>query len=123
MPVAPLAVNNVPAVGRVNRRRQRRNGQSVRCAGRWRHRNLTADLPAYFAGLGLPGAINIRVSFVLNPVLQKVSACSTWSLPPTMPWPIRYRFDEQTRLDVLRGFGVICAPRLSIRTKQAWRPG
>jgi hypothetical protein len=70
--------------------------------------NCDADLPAYFASLGLPGAVDVHVHFMPDSVLRKV-----WSyfdrLTGTGPavWPVQYRFDEPTRLAVLRGFGVV----------------
>ena len=67
-----------------------------------------ADLPAYFAGLGLPGAVDVHVHFMPEPVLRKVwSYFDLVTKAGPVPWPVMYRFDEQTRLDVLRGFGVI----------------
>jgi hypothetical protein len=62
------------------------------------------DLPSYFAGLGLPGAVDIHVHFMPEPVMRKV-----WSYfeNSPLPWPVRYRFDETTRLETLRKLGVI----------------
>ncbi|MCO1578099.1 amidohydrolase [Crossiella sp. SN42] len=59
-------------------------------------------------GLGLPGLIDIHVHFMPERVLAKVWAYfDAASEHYGVAWPVRYRFDEPTRLAVLRGFGVI----------------
>jgi len=68
------------------------------------------DLPAYFRSLGRPGAVDIHVHFMPERVLRKV-----WGYFDSLGglWPIRYRFDEPTRLRVLRELGVIQHTALS----------
>jgi hypothetical protein len=51
-----------------------------------------ADLPGYFADLGLPGAVDIHVHFMPESVLKG------WSYFDDVRWPVRYRFDETSRL-------------------------
>jgi predicted TIM-barrel fold metal-dependent hydrolase len=84
------------------------------------------DLPAFFAKLGIPGAIDIHVHFMPDNVLRKVWAYfdaipgRVWpdesereERAPASPaaasgaWQIRYRFDEQTRIDTLTALGVL----------------
>jgi hypothetical protein len=67
------------------------------------------SLPAFVAGLGLPGLVDIHVHFMPDNVLRKV-----WDyfdrvgdLAPGRQWPITYRSGEQDRLDTLRRLGVI----------------
>lgn len=70
-------------------------------------------LPDYLRRLGLPGFADIHVHFMPERVLRKV-----WhyfdTVPPRlgMEWPIHYREDEPTRLDILRKLGVIAHPAL-----------
>jgi hypothetical protein len=64
-----------------------------------------AELPEYFRGLGIPGAIDIHVHFMPDRVLRKV-----WAYFDALTgsrWPVQYRFDEETRLRRLRELGVI----------------
>jgi predicted TIM-barrel fold metal-dependent hydrolase len=66
------------------------------------------DLPAYIAGLGLPGLVDIHVHFMPEQVLRKVWRYFDRVVSLGGPaWPIRYRYDEQTRLDTLGRLGVI----------------
>lgn len=66
------------------------------------------DLPAYFARLGRPGVVDIHVHFMPEAVLRKVWAYFDWVTEHTpLAWPVTYRFDEVTRLDLLRKLGVI----------------
>jgi predicted TIM-barrel fold metal-dependent hydrolase len=72
-----------------------------------------ADIPAYWAALGLPGLADIHVHFLPESVLAKVRhffdhAETNYG----RAWPIHYRGDEQERLDILRGFGVRAIPSL-----------
>lgn len=69
---------------------------------------LTDDaLPAFFRDLGLPGAVDMHVHFMPERLLRKVWAHFD-AAPATYgyAWPIRYRHDEQTRIDTLRRLGV-----------------
>jgi predicted TIM-barrel fold metal-dependent hydrolase len=63
------------------------------------------DLPEFFQALGIPGAVDIHVHFMPDQVLRKV-----WAYFDGLPgrvWPVRYRFDEATRLRMLGELGVI----------------
>jgi uncharacterized protein len=67
-----------------------------------------ADIPAFIAGLGLPGLIDVHTHFMPDAVLTKVwdyfdHVRDTDGQPG---WPITYRSDETDRLATLRGFGV-----------------
>ncbi|WHT18447.1 amidohydrolase family protein [Crossiella sp. CA-258035] len=66
------------------------------------------EIRDWVRGLGLPGLIDIHVHFMPERVLAKVWAYfDAASEHYGVDWPVRYRFDEPTRLAVLRGFGVI----------------
>ena len=55
-----------------------------------------ADLPGYFARLGLPGVVDVHVHFMPEPVLRKVwSYFDLVTEAGPVPWPVRYRFDER----------------------------
>ncbi|GAC1327647.1 MAG: amidohydrolase family protein [Candidatus Dormibacteria bacterium] len=75
-----------------------------------------ADVPAFIAGLGLPGIFDVHVHFMPERMQQAV-----WrhfdSLP--QPWPIHYRSDDATRVATLREIGV---PRYSALA-YAHKPG
>lgn len=59
-------------------------------------------------GLGLPGIIDIHTHFMPKAMLDKVWAYFDGVGPLTgSTWPISYRFDEDRRLEILRGFGVL----------------
>lgn len=72
------------------------------------------DVPAYLAALSLPGLADIHVHFLPESMQRKV-----WSFFDRadqrygMAWPVRYRFDEPTRLAVLRGLGLRAIPALT----------
>ncbi|MDF0532480.1 amidohydrolase family protein [Tsukamurella sp. 8F] len=72
-----------------------------------------AEIAAYLEQLGLPGVADVHVHFLPEPMLAKV-----WDFFDRAeqeygtPWPIRYRFDEDTRLATLRSFGVRAIPAL-----------
>ena len=73
-----------------------------------------AQIADYLAGLGLPGLVDIHVHFLPEPMLRKVWAYFDGAQEHYgTAWPITYRFDEQTRLAVLRGFGVRAIPALT----------
>lgn len=72
------------------------------------------EIPAYWARLGLPGLADIHVHFLPEPMLRKVwayfdAAAANYG----REWPIHYRFDEQTRLRIARGFGLGAIPALT----------
>lgn len=72
------------------------------------------DIPHYLASLGLPGLADMHVHFLPEPMLRKVWAYFDGAQEHYgTPWPITYRFDEATRLAVLRGFGVRAIPALT----------
>jgi Predicted metal-dependent hydrolase of the TIM-barrel fold len=72
------------------------------------------DIPDYLRSLGIPGLADIHVHFLPEPMLQKVWAYfDAADQNYGAPWPITYRFDEATRLAVLRGFGVRAIPALT----------
>jgi predicted TIM-barrel fold metal-dependent hydrolase len=66
-----------------------------------------ADVPRWLDELGIPGLIDMHVHFLPDGVLRKVWAyfdCAEEHYGAE--WPITYRFDEPTRVDVLRRLGV-----------------
>lgn len=66
-----------------------------------------SDVPRWLAELGLPGLVDMHVHFLPEPVLRKVWAYFDRAEEHYgAPWPITYRFDEPTRVDVLRDLGV-----------------
>lgn len=66
-----------------------------------------ADLPRWTAQLGLPGLIDIHVHFLPESVQRKVWAYfDNAEENYGRPWPIHYRFDEPTRVTILRDLGV-----------------
>jgi hypothetical protein len=65
------------------------------------------DVPQWWAGLGLPGLIDIHTHFLPERMLQRVWAHFDESGPLIgRPWPITYRSDEATRLAQLRRLGL-----------------
>lgn len=66
-----------------------------------------ADVRPWLAERGLPGLVDLHTHFLPERVLQKV-----WEYFDHAPrhygleWPVRYRYDEDTRLRVLRELGV-----------------
>ncbi len=66
-----------------------------------------ADVPPWLAALGLPGLVDMHVHFLPEPVTRKVWAYFDRAAEHYgMDWPIHYRFDEPTRVALLRGLGV-----------------
>jgi hypothetical protein len=66
-----------------------------------------ADVPRWVAELGLPGLVDLHVHFLPEPVTRKVWAYfDSAEEHYGYPWPIAYRFDEQTRVDTLSRLGV-----------------
>jgi hypothetical protein len=73
-----------------------------------------AGIPAYLSELGVPGLVDIHVHFLPERMLEKVWAYFDGAERHYRTgWPIAYRFDEPTRLAVLRGFGVRVVPALT----------
>ncbi|BDH58865.1 hypothetical protein MTP03_38040 [Tsukamurella sp. PLM1] len=73
-----------------------------------------ADIPAYLDALGLPGLADIHVHFLPEPMLVKVwDFFDRASTEYGREWPIEYRFDEDTRLRLIRGMGVTAIPALT----------
>lgn len=73
-----------------------------------------ADIPDHLRTLGIPGLADVHVHFLPEPMLRKVWAYFDAAAGHYgAPWPITYRFDEATRLAVLRGFGVRAIPALT----------
>ncbi|MFD8543420.1 amidohydrolase family protein [Streptomyces sp. NPDC059649] len=61
----------------------------------------------FWRGLGLPGLIDVHTHFMPERVMAKVWAYFDAAGPLVgREWPITYRFEEDRRLAVLRGFGV-----------------
>ena len=73
-----------------------------------------AEIPAYLESLGIPGLADIHVHFLPEPMLVKVwDFFDRASAEYGREWPIRYRFDEDTRLELIRGMGVTAIPALT----------
>ncbi|MFC8449427.1 amidohydrolase family protein [Kitasatospora sp. NPDC057223] len=67
----------------------------------------TAEVRAFWQGLGLPGLIDVHTHFMPKNVLDKVWAYFDAAGPLTgRPWPITYRQEEAERVALLREFGV-----------------
>jgi len=75
-------------------------------------------VPAYWQALGLPGLADIHVHFLPGPMLRKV-----WDYFDRgeenygQAWPVRYRFDEPERVEVLRRLGLRAVPALAYAHK------
>ncbi|MFJ3905078.1 amidohydrolase family protein [Streptomyces sp. NPDC090025] len=66
-----------------------------------------ADVRRFARRLGLPGLIDVHTHFMPRGVLDKVWAYFDSAGPLTgRPWPIRYRAEEDRRVELLRAFGV-----------------
>lgn len=65
------------------------------------------DLPAFTAGLGLPGIFDVHVHFMHPRVMAKVWAYfdGAGSLPAGL-WPVQYRGTDVERVEYLRSMGV-----------------
>lgn len=78
------------------------------------------ELPAYIAGLGLPGITDLHVHFMPDRVQQKV-----WGFFDRLPemgepaWPIAYRYSDEERVAILQRIGVTAFSTLNY----AHRPG
>ena len=71
-----------------------------------------ADVPDFWRALGLPGLADVHVHFMPERVLRKVWAFFDDANNYGRPWPVTYRYDEDERLRILRGFGVRAFPSL-----------
>lgn len=73
-----------------------------------------ADVPRYWADLGLPGIADIHVHFLPERMLHKVWAFfdSVEDFTGTA-WPITYRVSEPERLDIARALGLKAIPALT----------
>lgn len=66
-----------------------------------------ADLPAFTAGLGIPGLFDVHVHFMHPNVLRKVWAYFDAQGPLIgREWPVRYRGTDEERVEQLRAMGV-----------------
>ncbi len=65
------------------------------------------DVPAWWQSLGLPGLFDVHVHF-LPPRMQAKVWAQFDSAGPLIgrPWPVRYRGDEEERVEHLRALGV-----------------
>lgn len=71
------------------------------------------EIPAYWKALGLPGLADIHVHFLPESMLRKVwTYFEDAEANYGMAWPIHYRYDEPTRLALLRSFGLRGIPSL-----------
>lgn len=67
-----------------------------------------ASVPAWVAGLGIPGLVDMHVHFMPDSVLRKVWAYfDRVSELHGVDWAIHYRLPEPERLVVLRSLGVV----------------
>ena len=65
------------------------------------------DVPAWWRGLGLPGLFDVHVHFLPPPVMAKVRAQFDAAGPLIgREWPLRYRGDDEERIERLRSLGV-----------------
>ncbi|WP_417234144.1 amidohydrolase family protein [Arthrobacter sp.] len=77
-----------------------------------------AEIPAFVRALGLPGLADIHVHFLPEPMMHKVWAYFDEAREHYgRAWPIKYRTDEQTRVDTLRKLGLQAIPALSYAHK------
>ncbi len=65
------------------------------------------EVPAFAAGLGLPGLIDVHVHFLPDRMMRRVWAHFDEAGPLIgRPWPIRYRWTDARRVAHLRELGV-----------------
>lgn len=61
----------------------------------------------FWSELGLPGLVDVHTHFMPQRVLTKVWEYFAAAGPLVgRPWPVRYRQDEESRLETVRGFGL-----------------
>jgi predicted TIM-barrel fold metal-dependent hydrolase len=66
-----------------------------------------AQVPGWWAGLGLPGLVDVHVHFLPPPVLRKVRAQFDQAGPLIgRAWPLVYRGSDEERVAQLRAMGV-----------------
>lgn len=73
-----------------------------------------AGVPAYLDAVGLPGLADVHVHFLPEQMQIKVwgffdQAAAHYG----QAWPIRYRFDERARLQIVRSLGIRAIPALT----------
>ncbi|WP_194904464.1 amidohydrolase family protein [Catenulispora rubra] len=67
----------------------------------------TSDVRRFWQALGLPGLIDVHTHFMPHRLLDRIRAYFDAAGPLIgREWPIRYRQDEEQRLEILRGFGL-----------------
>lgn len=67
----------------------------------------TEQIRSFWTDLGLPGLFDVHTHFMPKSVMDKVWAYFDSAGPLTgMEWPITYREDEDTRIEMMREFGV-----------------
>lgn len=67
----------------------------------------TLEVRRFWQELGLPGIIDVHTHFMPDNVMKKVWEYFDSAGPLVgRPWPITYRYDEDTRVQQLREFGV-----------------
>ncbi len=72
------------------------------------------DIPAYLEALGLPGLVDIHVHFLPDAMRRKVWAYFDEAEEHYgRAWPIAYRLDEESLIELLRQFGLRVIPALS----------
>lgn len=75
------------------------------------------QVPEYWRALGLPGLADIHVHFLPDRMLRKVwaffDAVGADPGPGVRPWPIHYRYDEASRIDIARRLGLAAIPALA----------
>jgi predicted TIM-barrel fold metal-dependent hydrolase len=66
-----------------------------------------AEVRRFWQALGLPGLVDVHTHFMPHRLLDRIRAYFDAAGPLIgREWPIRYRQDEEERLEILRGFGV-----------------
>ena len=71
------------------------------------HGLADADVPAWWADLGIPGLYDVHVHFLPPPVMRKVRHQFDTAGPLIgRPWPLVYRGDDDERVAQLRALGV-----------------
>ena len=84
------------------------------------HSEDIAPVRAFWEGLGLPGLFDSHVHFLPQPLQDRVYAVfDSAGAKIGREWPIRYRTDHQSRVELLRAMGVRAYPTLPY----AHRPG
>ena len=72
------------------------------------------DVPGYWQALGLPGLADLHVHFLPERMLRKVwDYFDRGEQHYGQAWPVRYRYDEERRIDILRRLGLRAIPALA----------